>query len=269
MSNHPREEGTIMTFWSHLEELRAHLIRASVAVVLFAIGAFASKNFIFSHIILAPKEPGFITNRMFCQLSEFISVPALCINRIPVQIINIDMAGQFTTHVITSLIAGLVVAIPYVIWELWRFIKPGLEPREQANSRGAVLITSGLFLTGVLFSYFLIVPLTINFLGSYQVSEMVTNQIALRSYITTITTLVLAVGLVFELPVLVYFLSRVGILTPQFMRKHRRVAFILIIALSAIITPPDVFSQVMVGLPLYVLYEISIGISARVISQRE
>ncbi|MFO7977723.1 MAG: twin-arginine translocase subunit TatC [Bacteroidales bacterium] len=257
-------EGSGMTFWNHLEELRSHLIRSSVAIVLFAVGAFASKDFIFSNIILAPKETYFITNRLFCRLADFLSAPALCINMNPVQIINIDMAGQFTTHVITSLIAGLIVAVPYVIWELWRFIKPGLEPNEQANSRGAVLITSGLFLTGVLFSYYLIVPLTINFLGSYQVSNMVTNQIALRSYITTITTLTLAVGIVFELPVFVYFLSRVGILTPEVMRKNRRLAFVLIIALSALITPPDVFSQIMVGLPLFVLYEVSIGISGRV-----
>lgn len=262
------EAGSPMTFWSHLEELRGHLIRATIAVVLFALGAFASKDFIFSRIILAPKETYFITNRLFCQLADYLSIPALCINVNPVQIINIDMAGQFTTHVITSLIAGLIISIPYVIWELWRFIKPGLEPHEQANSRGAVFITSGLFITGVLFSYFLIVPLTINFLGSYQVSDMVTNQIALRSYISTITTLTLAVGLVFELPVFVYFLSRVGILTPELMRKNRRVAFILIITLSAIITPPDVFSQIMVGLPLYMLYEVSIGISRRVVARR-
>jgi sec-independent protein translocase protein TatC len=262
------EEGAVMTFLSHLEELRGHLIRAAVAVVLFAIGAFASKEFIFSRIILAPKEPHFITNRLFCALGERLSAPALCINIRPVQIINIDMAGQFTTHVVTSLIAGLIVATPYVVWELWRFIRPGLEPRERAHSRGAVLIISGLFLTGVLFSYFLIVPLTINFLGSYQVSAMVTNQIALRSYITTITTLTLAVGLVFELPVFVYFLSRVGVLTPEVMRKNRRLAFVLIIAMSALITPPDVFSQIMVGLPLFVLYEISIGISRRVVAAR-
>ena len=263
------EEGQPMSFWSHLEELRGHLIRSAVAVFLLAIGAFIAKDIIFDYVILAPKEPYFITNRAFCYLAEMLSVPALCINQKPVQIINIELAGQFKTHIIVSLIVGIIVAFPFILWEFWKFIKPALHPREKANSRGAVFVTSFLFIAGVCFSYFLIAPLTINFLGSYQVSTMVANQIALRSYITTVTMVTFATGLVFELPVIVYFLSRVGLLTPEFMKKNRKTAFILIIALSAIITPPDIFSQVLVGIPLYVLYEISIGISKRVKKQRE
>jgi len=258
-----------MSFWSHLEELRSHLVRSAIAIVLLAIGAFIAKDFIFDYVILAPKEPYFITNRAFCYVSELLSAPALCINKYPVQIINIELAGQFKTHIIVSLIVGIIVAFPYILGEFWSFIKPALHPNERANSKGAVLVTSLLFLSGVCFSYFLIAPLTINFLGSYQVSAMVENQIALRSYITTVTMVTFATGLVFELPVIVYFLSRVGLLTPEFMKKNRKIAFILIIALSAIITPPDVISQVLVGIPLYVLYEISIGISKRVNLQRE
>ncbi len=264
-----REDGQAMSFWTHLEELRGHLIRSALAVFLLAIGAFIAKDIIFDFVILAPKEPYFITNRAFCYLAEMISAPALCINKIPVQIINIELAGQFKTHIIVSLIVGIIVAFPFILWEFWKFIKPALHPRERANSRGAVLVTSLLFISGVCFSYFLIAPLTINFLGSYQVSSMVANQIALRSYITTVTMVTFATGIVFELPVIVYFLSRVGLLTPEFMKKNRRTAFILIIALSAIITPPDIFSQILVGIPLYVLYEISIGISKRVNQQRE
>lgn len=258
-----------MSFWSHLEELRSHLVRSAIAIVLLAIGAFIAKDFIFDYVILAPKEPYFITNRAFCYVSELLSAPALCINKYPVQIINIELAGQFKTHIIVSLIVGIIVAFPYILGEFWSFIKPALHPNERANSKGAVVVTSLLFLSGVCFSYFLIVPLTINFLGSYQVSALVENQIALRSYITTVTMVTFATGLVFELPVIVYFLSRVGLLTPEFMKKNRKIAFILIIALSAIITPPDVISQVLVGIPLYVLYEISIGISKRVNLQRE
>lgn len=253
-----------MTFWSHLEELRGHLIRSSLAVVVFAIAAFIAKDFLFTNIILAPKEPYFITNRVFCWFSQQLSMPVLCINAKPVKLINIELAGQFTTHIIVSLILGVIVAIPYIVWEVWRFIRPGLKPKEQANSRGAVLIISGLFLTGVLFAYFLIVPLSINFLGSYQVSGLVENQIALRSFITTVTTITLATGLLFELPVFVFFLSKVGLLTPETMRKQRKLAFVIIIAVAALITPPDVFSQIMVGLPLFVLYEVSIRISKRV-----
>lgn len=264
-----QEEGQAMSFWSHLEELRGHLIRSAVAVFLLAIGAFIAKDIIFDYVILAPKEPYFITNRAFCYLAEMLSAPALCINQKPVQIINIELAGQFKTHIIVSIIVGIIVAFPFILWEFWKFIKPALHPREKANSRGAVFVTSLLFISGVCFSYFLIAPLTINFLGSYQVSAMVANQIALRSYITTVTMVTFATGIVFELPVIVYFLSRVGLLTPEFMKKNRKTAFILIIALSAIITPPDVFSQILVGIPLYVLYEISIGISKRVNKQRE
>ncbi|TVQ11107.1 MAG: twin-arginine translocase subunit TatC [Bacteroidetes bacterium] len=257
-----------MSFWSHLEELRGHLFRSAIAIFILAVGAFIAKDIVFDHIILAPKEPYFITNRAFCWFARLISTPALCINQNPVEIINIELAGQFKTHIIVSLIVGIIVAFPYILWEFWRFIKPALHPREKANSRGAVLVTSLLFLSGVSFSYFLIAPLTINFLGSYQVSSMVANQIALRSYITTVTMVTFATGIVFELPVIVYFLSRVGLLTPEFMKRNRKVAFILIIGLSAIITPPDVFSQILVGIPLYVLYEISIGISRRVNNER-
>ena len=256
-------DGT-MTFWGHLEELRGHLIRSSLAILVCAIAAFLAKDILFSNVILAPKEPYFLTNRVFCWFSEQLSMPVLCINKNPVKLINIDLAGQFTTHIVVSLIIGIIAAIPYIVFEIWRFIRPGLNPKEQANSRGAVLVISGLFLTGVLFAYFLIVPLSINFLGSYQVSALVENQIALRSFITTVTTITLATGLLFELPVFVYFLSKVGIVTPEAMRKQRKLAFVTIIAVAALITPPDVFSQIMVGLPLFVLYEISIRISKRV-----
>lgn len=258
-----------MSFWAHLEELRGHLIRSALAIVAGGIAAFLAKDIIFNMVILAPKEPYFLTNRAFCYVARELSIPALCINANPLKLINIDMAGQFTTHIYTSLIVGLIIAIPYVIWEIWRFIKPGLEPNERAHSSGAVLVTSGLFLTGVLFAYFLIVPLSINFLGSYQVSYLVENQVALRSYISTITTITLATGLVFELPIFIYFLSKAGLVTPEFLKKNRKLAFVIIIALSAIITPPDVFSQVMVGIPLVILYEISIRISKRVVARIE
>ena len=258
-----------MSFWAHLEELRGHLIRSALAIVLGGVAAFLAKDFIFNMVILAPKEPYFLTNRVFCRVARELSIPNLCINADPLKLINIDMAGQFTTHIYTSLIVGLIMSIPYVIWEIWRFIKPGLEPNERAHSTGAVIVTSVLFLTGVLFAYYLIVPLSINFLGSYQVSSLVENQVALRSYISTITTITLATGLVFELPIFIYFLSKAGLVTPEFLRKNRKLAFVLIITLSAIITPPDVFSQVMVGIPLVILYEISIGISKRVVARIE
>ncbi len=261
-------DGT-MTFWSHLEELRSHLIRSAIAIVVCAIGAFIAKDFLFTRVILAPKEPYFLTNRAFCWLSQQLSMPALCINAEPVKLINIELAGQFTTHIVVSLIVGIVISTPYIVWEFWRFVKPGLKDTEKAHSRGAVFVISGLFLTGILFAYFLIVPLSINFLGSYQVSGLVENQIALRSFITTVTTITFAAGILFELPVVVFFLAKVGILTPATLRKQRKLAFVIIIALAALITPPDIFSQIMVGLPLFLLYEISIRIAQREVDKAE
>jgi sec-independent protein translocase protein TatC len=196
-------------------------------------------------------------------------VDALCIGRLNLSMQNINMSGQFMTHLYVSMVAGLIVAAPYVIWELWRFIMPALKPREKMYSRGAVFFSSLLFLTGVAFAYFLIVPLTINFLGTYQVSQEIPNQIQLNSYISTVISVTIAVGIVFELPILVFFLTKVGIVTPSFMRKNRKIMLVLVLVLSAVITPPDVFSQILVCIPLIGLYELSIKISERVHKARE
>jgi sec-independent protein translocase protein TatC len=171
------------------------------------------------------------------------------------------MTGQFTSHILVSIIAGLVIAFPYLIWELWRFIKPGLQPSERKMTRGLVFFTSLLFFTGVLFGYYVIAPLSINFLSTYSVSEAVQTIPTLRTYITTVTTVVLASGILFELPILVYFLTKIGLITPQFLRKYRRHFIVIALIIAAIITPPDLFSQILVCLPLMILYEISILLS--------
>lgn len=258
-----------MGFWDHLEELRAHVFRSLAAVFILAIAAFIGKSFIFDTIILAPKSETFITNRALCRLSELLSIDALCIGNLNLSMQNINMSGQFMMHMYVSLVAGLIVAAPYIIWELWRFIMPALKPKEKMYSRGAVFFSSALFMAGVAFAYFLIVPLTINFLGTYQVSPNVPNQIQLNSYISTVVSVTIAVGIVFELPILVFFLTKVGIVTPQFMRKNRRFMLVLVLVLSAIITPPDIFSQILVCIPLIGLYELSIKISERVYKARE
>jgi len=274
----PIEEAEIqeMTFWEHLEELRWHLVRSVAAVFILAIVAFIAKDFIFTDIILAPKSSEFITNRLLCQLGQFassywsaISPDALCTENFSLKLINIKMAGQFLIHMYVSLFAGIIVAIPYIIFEIWRFVKPALHKHEQDHAGGAVFWSSFLFLIGVLFSYFLIVPLAIMFLGTYNVSASVENQIALTSYISTVVSLTFAVGLVFELPIFVFFLTKVGVLTPQFMRKNRKYMLVVVLIISAIITPADVFSQVLVALPLFGLYEISILISDRVYKKRQ
>ena len=258
-----------MSFWEHLEELRGHLIRSAAVLLLFSIAAFINKKIIFDYVILAPKNPEFITNRILCKVGELLSLDRLCMGDFRLSLQNINMSGQFMMHMYISIIAGLVVAAPYIIWEFWRFVKPALHTKEKRYSRGAVFATSGLFLLGVLFSYFLIVPLTINFFGTYQISESVINQINLNSYISTIVSVTIATGLVFELPVLVYFLTKIGILTPVFLKKSRKYMVVIVLTIAAIITPPDVFSQILVSFPLLGLYEASIWISKRVYNKKQ
>jgi sec-independent protein translocase protein TatC len=258
-----------MSFLDHLEELRWRLIRSVLAIFIAAIIAFIYKNIIFDHIILAPKSPEFWTNRMFCKLGELVNTPGLCINQSPLEIVSMQMAGQFNMHMWVSLIAGLIIAFPYVFYEFWNFIAPALKSNERRYANGAIFFSSFLFLTGVVFGYFMIVPLTVNFLGSYSVSAEVTNKINIVSYISTVNSVVLASGVIFELPIVVYFLTKIGLITPEFMKKYRRHSIVVIFILAAIITPPDVFSQTLVAIPLVLLYEVSIFISRRVVKQRK
>lgn len=258
-----------MSFLDHLEELRWHLIRSAIAVFAFAIVAFVMKQFIFDTVILRPRLPEFWTNRMLAKLGEIVGTDALNINQKPLSLISIKMSDQFMMHIMISIIAGLILAFPFIIHEFWRFIKPALYDKEKQHATGAVFYTSVLFMLGVLFGYYLIVPLSIEFLGSYSVSADVVNQINTRSYISTVTSISLAGGVVFLLPIFAYFLSKVGILTPQFMKTYRKHAYVLMLLLAAIITPPDIFSQIMVCIPLIILYEVGIVISRRVVKKRE
>jgi len=258
-----------MTFLQHLEELRWHIIRSLVAIVIGAIVAFMFKDIIFDHIILAPNNPDFITNRLLCRLADMVNVPLLCINQNPVELISIKLTGQFTTHITISLVAGLILAFPYVFREFWSFFRPALYEKERKYARGAVTMASLLFLAGIIFGYFIIAPISINFLGTYRVSDLVTNQINITSYIGSVTSVALASGITFELPIVVFFLARIGVLTPEFMRKYRRHAIVVVLVVAAVITPPDVFSLILVSIPLLILYEVSIFLAARVVRQRE
>lgn len=253
-----------MTFWDHLEELRWVFIRSLIAIAVVSILAFLNKSIIFNHVFLAPKEPWFFTNVMLCKLADLLNLSALCLNQHTLEIINIKLAGQFTTHLFISFAVGVVAASPFVINEFWRFVRPALYPKEQKHSRGAVLVCSLLFIIGVLFAYFLVLPLTINFLGSYQVSEQVANTISLGSYIRNVVSVTLSIGIIFEIPILVYFLTKTGLITPEFMKKSRKLILVVLLVLSAIITPPDMISQIMVCIPLILLYELSIKLSQRV-----
>ncbi len=267
--NLPQEE---MSFLEHLEILRWHIMRSAIAIVSFSILAFVNVSFVFDTFLMGPKSANFPTFRFLCWFSGklnswspwLVEKNTLCIGQNLPNLQNIQMAGQFTTHIMISLFSGLILAIPYVFWEVWRFIKPGLKETETKFARGFVFFTSFLFLSGVSFGYFVISPLSVNFFLNYTISADVLNIPTLSAYIGTVTTVTLACGFVFQLPIVIYFLTKIGIVGPMLLRKFRKHAFVGCLVLSAIITPPDVFSQFLVTLPLIVLYEISIFISGRV-----
>ena len=251
-----------MSFLEHLEVLRWHIIRSIFVTLIFTFLAFIFKNIIFDKILFAIKNPDFLTYKIICKVSRFFGFSDnFCIQDLPFDLINISMSGQFSAHITTSLIVGIIISFPYFVWEMWRFIKPALHKNEKIKVRGVVFFSSLLFFTGVLFGYFVVSPLSINFLGGYFVSSMIENQISFSSYINTVSILTLANGLIFQLPIFVYFLSKAGILTESFMRKYRKHSLVIILILSAIITPPDVTSQILLSLPVLFLYEISIKIS--------
>jgi len=254
-----------MSFIEHLEELRWHLVRSISAIGIFSVLAFLAKTFVFDVLLLGPKKSSFLTYQAFCKFSEWLGLgKTLCMQPAVFEVVNLDMMGQFLTHLKVSIAIGFIVAFPYFLWEMWRFIRPGLLDNEQKYTNGVVSISSLLFIIGVSFGYLVLSPLSINFFASYSVSASVGNTIALSSYISIITTLVLASGIMFELPMVVYFLSKMGLLTPDSMRAYRRHAFIVILLVAAVITPADVWTQILVTIPVYFLYEISIFVSAKV-----
>ena len=259
-----------MSFLDHLEELRWHLIRSVVAVVIIACVAFIMKSFIFDTVIFGPKKMDFPTYRFFCNIATFFGIDSeFCADSLPFTIQNRTMAGLFSAHIWTSIWAGVIVGFPYILWELWRFISPGLRANEKKYSRGFILVASLLFFLGVLFGYYVVTPLSINFLGTYQVSQEVTNEIDLTSFIATVRASVIACGIMFELPIIIFFLTKVGLVTPEILKKYRKIALVIVLILSAVITPPDVASQIVVAIPVLILYQVSIYISKLVVKSEK
>jgi len=253
-----------MSFFDHLEELRKHLIRSALAVFALSIWAFIRRDIIFDQILLAPKSPDFITYRAMCALSRrYEWLKGLCVEQVDFSLTNIHITGQFMQHMTISLVAGIVMAFPYLVYELWRFVKPALYPGEQSSMSGLVIAMAGLFIAGISFGYFLLAPISILFLGGYQVSSEVANTITLQSYAGMLSTLVLASGLIFELPVLAWFLAKAGILSSDWLRTNRRIAVVVNMIIAAIITPSDVGSMILMSFPLLLLYEMSIVVVSR------
>tara|TARA_B100000768_G_scaffold178260_2_gene193752 strand:+ start:73 stop:888 length:816 start_codon:yes stop_codon:yes gene_type:complete len=259
-----------MSFLDHLEELRWHLIRSVISILIFGAIAFIFKDFIFNTVLFGPKNTDFITYKWFCQISELLGQGnSFCVQEMPFRIQSRTMSGQFSAHLWTSILAGFIISFPYVLFELWRFISPGLNTNERKNAKGFIFIASLLFFIGVFFGYYVITPLSINFLGNYSVSTEIFNDFDLSSYIGLLRASVLSSGLIFELPIIIYFFTRIGIVTPTFLKKNRKFALIILLSLSAIITPPDIASQIIVCIPLLILYELSILISILVYQKQK
>lgn len=259
----PQEDpGNEMSFLDHLEELRWHLIRATLAVLIAGGVAFLLKSFIFDVLLFGPATGDFFSYRVLCKMSGLFGIEGgFCDQEMPFRIQSRTMGGQFSAHVWTSITAGFIIAFPYVIYEFWKFVAPAMHSNERKYAKGFIFVTSVLFFLGVLFGYYVVTPLSINFLGKYQVSETVFNDFDLSSYISLVRASVLASGLIFELPIVIYFLTKVGLVTPDFLRKYRKYALVIVLILSAIITPPDIVSQIIVAIPVLILYEVSILIS--------
>jgi sec-independent protein translocase protein TatC len=264
------EEEKDMSFLDHLEELRWHVIRSMIAIVFFTIFAFISAPWIFENIVFAPARVDFPTFKILCKLGNMMGVDAFCVDEIPFKIQSRFMTGQFTMHILASFIIGFIFAFPYVVWEIWRFVRPGLYSKERKSSRGAVSAISFLFLLGILFGYYVLAPLMISFLANYKISDMISNEFDITSYVSTIVSVVFGCGLLFQLPVVMFFLTKIGLITPTFLRVYRKHAIIIIMVIGAIVTPTsDPFTLSLISFPLYLLYEISILISSRVVKQKQ
>jgi sec-independent protein translocase protein TatC len=256
-----------MSFFDHIDVLRKHLIRAVGVIALFTAGAFYYTDFIFNEIIMGPKNPQFWTYRMMCKLVEkYPSIGQdLCITKIDAKIINTEMAGQFTLQLNSCVMVGIILGIPYLLFELWLFIKPALHDTERKSASGFVMFASFLFFTGIMFGYFIICPLSVNFLTNFTVSPDIQNTFTIDSYLSSVMTLTLGSGVIFQLPVIIFILSKMGIMTPAFMRASRRYSTVLILIVAAVVTPTaDPYTMLIVALPLFMLYELSIYISANI-----
>lgn len=257
-----------MSFLDHLEDLRWHLIRSVMAILLTGSIAFLAKDFIFDQVLFGPKKVDFFTYDLLCNISNLIGFDdSFCINEMPFRIQSRTMSGQFSAHIWMSVTAGFILSFPYIIYQFWSFVSPGLYENEKSNAKGFIFISSFLFFLGVLFGYYIVTPLSINFLGSYSVSTEIFNDFDLDSYVGLVRASVIASGLIFELPIIVYFLTKIGLVTPELMIKYRKFALIIVLTLSAIITPPDVASQIIVAIPIVILYQISIYISRFVLKK--
>ena len=264
VKNKQKSSDDEMTFFEHIDALRPHLVRGAVVTILLVLVVFLAKGFIIDTILFGPQSTDFPTNRFLCYIGHKLGIEELCIGQLKFNMINTSMAGQFNLHMKVSMVGAIVLGVPYLLMEIWAFVRPALTPFERRKSRMFVFYVSLCFFAGLLFGYYLIAPLTINFFNGYHASKYITNMIDVNSYLSTVLGVSLASAAIFQLPLLIYFLARMEVISSSFMKKYRKHAIVLLLVFSAIITPPDLFSQVLVALPLYGLYEFSIWLAKRV-----
>lgn len=251
-----------MSFLDHLEELRWLLVRSTIAICIMAFITYFISDYLFDEIILGPTRPSFFTYVWFCDLSHQLGfADSICITELNFIIQNTEMEGQVNIFVWMCLLAGFILSFPYILWELWKFISPALYEKERKHAKIFIFTSSLLFFMGVVFGYYVVIPMSVNFVATFSISEMVINQFTLDSYMGMVKTSILASGLFFELPIIIYFLTKLGLVTPEFLRKYWKYAVVIILIIAAIVTPPDVVSQTIVAIPMLIIYEVSILIS--------
>ena len=267
MSNQVAHDEAEMTFGEHLDELRKILIRVVLVFGVLVVVLFAMKGIVLD-VVFAPIRETFPTNRLFAWMADVMNSEALRISPDNVELFNNKMAGQFMLHIKSSVVGAFILAFPYLIWELWCFVKPALPPEQRRKSIRYAVECPIWFVLGLLFGYYVIAPLAINFLGNYQVSDQISNIIDVSSFMTTVLSVSFAAAVAFQLPILIRLLATMGVVTAEGMRQYRKIAVVALLAFAAIITPPDVVSQVLIFIPCYALYEYGIGITARIEAQR-
>ena len=258
-----------MSFLEHLEELRWLLVRSSAAVVIMACATYFFSDYLFDVVIFGPTRPSFFTYRYFCELSHQIGfADSICIEELPFIIQNTEMEGQVNIFIWICILAGFILSFPYILWQIWNFIAPALYEKERRGARAFLFFSSLLFFIGVIFGYYVVVPMSVNFVATFSVSKVVLNQFTLESYVGMFKTSILASGLFFELPIIIYFLTKLGLVTPIFLRKYWKWAVVIMLIVAAIVTPPDVVSQLIVAIPMLMIYEASIWISKVVYNKK-
>jgi len=258
-----------MSFFDHIDELRKYLMRSAYALVIFSTIAFIYMDFIFHTIIIGPLSNRFFTYQWVCNFAtKYFHTDKYCFKDLKYSLLNTEMAGQFMLSFKLSFIVGIIVSMPFILWQVWLFLKPALSEKERKNTRGFVFYTTILFALGIMFGYFVLCPISVNFFFNYSLSSTIENKISIQNIVGFMSLLVIGTGLIFELPILMYFLARIGLISSAFLNKYRKYAFVIILIVAALVTPPDVVSQIILTIPLYSLFELGILITKRVEKNR-